>query len=371
MHTSTMESTDKMAAASRTIGLDLLITTPEPLPSAVCSPLSIAIAVGMLAGAADPPKRAALCARIGVSDPDTLSAGFQHILSVLGAGADDSPVAAANAVFTDRSIELFPRYVEFLKGFDAEVMQRDSLVKSVGEMNAWVGRRTRNLIPRLLSPRDLQNAHAVLLNALAFKGVWKKKFADKNTVKSKFHVSKQESKPVDMMFLRRQRLRLLQTQHYCAVRIPYAASAPEHAASFIAYLPDESSNLPSLLIKLRADGHAPLSSFGEVGIDSVGLPKFSLDTKTQMMDQLRMIGFPLEGEFPEMGSGGGGMVEEVIHQAVIKVDEEGTEAAAATAVMMMRGKRAQGKRVVFDRPFYFEVVHDQSDVRLFTGVYSG
>lgn len=368
--------TSDMASASRSLGLNLLTLINEspnsrPIPSTVCSPLSVTVAIGMLAGAADGTTKRDLCRSLGIDDAAQLSQSFTRVLSTLGTGDAHGPVASANAVFTDRDTEVYQRYRDFLRAFDADITQYGgSLAENAAAINTWVSDNTRGLITDLLSAGALENAHVVLVNALAFKGTWKQQFDKAETKKVPFHLGGGGTAKVDMMFQRDVKLASAETDEFRAIRIPYAASSADHATSLVAYLPNEGSDLRQLISHLQLTNTQTSVELIEQKFDLFGLPKFSLDTKAHILEPLSKLGFPLSGNFPEMGSGRN-EVSDVIHQAVIKVDEEGTEAAAATAVIMFRSMVVRRNNIILDRPFYFELVHDQSRLVLFTGTFSG
>ncbi|KAJ2981879.1 hypothetical protein NQ176_g1760 [Zarea fungicola] len=349
-----------------------------PSSSKACSPLSIIIAIGMLAGAADSVSKKGLCHKLGIAEPANLGSNFEEILALLGIEDEHSAITGANGLFTDHSVTIRQGYLDFVAIFGASVTQYPQLDKAVVDINTWVAGHTRGLIQDLLSAGALRNAHAVLINTLAFKGTWKREFDMKNTQETKFHIPGQEPKLVSMMFQRGIKVASLEGDKYTAVRLPYTAASESQSTSLIAYLPSKDVSLRQFIsdmgtaaaVAAAAVAAVSPSKFAENKFDVFGFPKFSLDTKCHILDKLSQLGFPLAGSYPELG-GPNSEVSDVIHQAVIKIDEQGTEAAAATAVVMRRSRPVQSRTLIFDRPFYFALVHDESNLALFAGIFCG
>jgi serpin B len=215
----------------------------------------------------------------------------------------------------------------------------------------------------------LKNTHLALVNAISFKGNWKVQFSRADTKKKVFSVTKNDNTLVNMMFLHDQRVASMQSPHFTAVRLPYASPPPYPQTSMVAFLPNEDTPIGTVLEEI-AGGRGLNVQFSEVKYRHFGFPRFAIDTKFSLGDTLKELGYPVGGVYTEMADGSN-EVQSIIHQAFVKVDEDGTEAAAATAVLMTRSRPADPKALVFDRPFVFAVVSDKPDAVLFAGVYSG
>ncbi|OAA34762.1 proteinase inhibitor I4 [Metarhizium rileyi] len=342
-------------------------STPK---TAILSPLSVTIALGMLAGAADESKKHGLCTKLGLHGADDLESVLHPLQSTLcGDASKDGPLALANAVFTDTSVTLRPAYEKFLKGLNAEYTQYPNLADATDKINDWISDNTRGLIRDMLSPPVLENSHLALVNAIGFKGTWRTQFDRGDTRNETFTRTKDQSVKVDMMFMRKQRVASLETSTYKAVRLPYTLPASYPSASLFAYLPNEGTSVGAVLDDIVKNGSSD-DQFSEVQYDEFGLPKFEMNSNFSLVDTLEKLGYPVGGAYPEMASGPN-EVQTILHQAYVKVDEEGTEAGAATAVMMTRSLRPVPKTLVFNRPFVFAIASDKPDVVLFAGIYAG
>lgn len=341
--------------------------TTSEIPT-IFSPLSIATALGMLAGGANVAKRLEFTQQLGLTDSDEPGTAFEQFASKLGSAGDENPLSVANAVFTDKSTELFPAYVDYLKRFSASTTQFPSLASAVDDINAWISRNTNELIKNMLSASALANSHIVLVNALAFKGIWKKQFnADKTDKQHAFQVNTDTQKHVEMMFLEKQDIETWQTEEFTAVRLPYAGSSEDYNTSMVAYLPYGDLTATELADKLSTDNTSP--QFVPTKYDTFGFPKFKLEASLQLATLLGNLGYPISGNFEEMASGVN-QVGRIIHQALINVDEKGTEAAAATAITMRRMRPLNPSSLVFDKPFLFNIIHDTTQAVLFTGLFT-
>lgn len=364
--------TNGVAAVSQSVkslGWDMLqhMSNGPDLPSNLAlSPLSVTMALGMLAGGQDPSRRKDLCKKLGVEDPSALSNVFSSVQGLSGSKDAQGSLILANATFGDETFSIYPQYAEHLRSFEAHCeIGLPSLKASVQHINSWISDNTLNLINDMLSERMLANAHVVLINALAFKGTWQKQF---DPIKTKqnfpFYVSATVQKPVEMMFAYNIDVHVSHGEGYRAVRLTYAGQAK---LSLLAYLPDPDRNLQQILPKLRSHTEA----FVSTKLTTFGFPKARLSTALDIFSMLSNIGYPLTGDFPEMGPGPN-LVEAIFHNATVIINEEGTEAAAATAIMMPRGIRRvdPASELVFSRPFAFSICAEDTKLDLFLGVFT-
>ena len=362
-----------IAQSTQRLGWDLLSHISDldhPQTVTALSPTSITTVLAMLTGAADPTRRASLCAKLGVPDPSELPTLLADTLSRLSPKTADAVVTTANAAFVDQTVELYPAYADFLTALDASVKQYPSLAGAVGEINAWISDSTRGHINNMLTDAALRQVHVVLVNALSFKGTWATKF-DRSDTKERqpFYVSGSEEGQrgqVDMMFLRGKHVHTAKGTGFTAIRLPYTAGD----MSLAAYLPNEGVPLRDVAREVSTgEGPAAGLTFRRKKYAEFGFPRFDAQTELDLLSDLQGIGLDVAGDYPELGAGQsrlGGM----IHRSVLKVNEEGTEAAAATVAMMVRSIQPRQERLVFDRPFLFEIVDGETGMPVMCGVFS-
>jgi serine protease inhibitor len=364
-----------LSVSASSLGWNLIIqlcSNGVPSKGVAVSPLSINFALGMLAGGASPDLRIKLCSKLGIADPEELNAVLSDLLNTFSAGSvgDEGKVLSlANAVFTDTTFSINPNYIKHVAIFQAYVKgDFETLPKGTDEINSWIEENTNGMIKNMLSPGNLEEAHVALVNALAFKGVWKNQFDPRKTKKQyPFKITPESTHPVDMMFLYNSEIWCHYSKTYSAVRLPYNATSDKSRMSFIAYLPHENKTLEEILPVIRDGG---ILHYSKDKLEFLGFPKLKMSTAEEIFGRLQNLGYPLAGNFPEMGSGPS-QVESILHNVVIDLDEKGTEAAAATVVIMKRSRPLRPPpSIIFDRPFAFAIIIDESKLTVFTGVFT-
>jgi serpin B len=234
-------------------------------------------------------------------------------------------------------------------------------------MNAWVSDQTRGMIPKIidgLSP----DAVLVLLNAIYFKGLWTDPFDPEITRDHPF--TRQDGSTIRVpMMMKSGDFSYFEEEDVQAVRLPYG----EGWVNLYVFLPGPDSDLIDLLDGLDLETwNAWLSEFSERE-GSLGLPRFEFDYEKTLNDVLSALGMgmafdPSEAEFREMSPLDPLFIALVKHKSRIEVNEEGTEAAAATGVVMEMAAAPEEKfRMTCDRPFLFAIADNKTGAILFLG----
>ncbi len=240
------------------------------------------------------------------------------------------------------------------------------------EINRWVARQTEDKIDRILDTID-PDAPAVILNAVYFKAAWQSPFMVRATSDEDFRLTASSRVKVPTMH-RLGSYQVIARAGYRAIRMPYSVEA----LSMVVVLPDEVGGAGRLARDL--DGPALAALFRDLTAwktVSLALPRFKTSFKARLGEQFQNAGmrraFDLKlADFSGMTSRPPReaplAIEDVIHRAVIDVTEEGTEAAAATAITMVTASaRAQPEPFVVDRPFLFYIVDEPTGAILFQG----
>jgi serine protease inhibitor len=340
-----------------------------PRKGVTISPLSVSFALAMLAGGASVDTRIELCSKLGIEDPDELNTVLSNILETFSTGSDSKMLSIANAVFADRSFMVFPNYIKHIDIFHAYLKSDfPTLMEGTDEINEWISNNTNGMIKNMLSPSNLRQSHVALVNALAFKGIWQNQFDPKNTRRNyPFRGIDDSRSSVSMMFLNNPKILVYNGRGYKAVRLLYTASSKSSNMSFIAYLPNEDKTLQETLQTIQDQG---IPRFSERKLHQLGFPKFDVKTSLEIFPMLKELGYPLSGNFPEMGEGPS-QIEAILHNAVIHLDEHGTEAAAATVIVMTRSlPTTPPPTIIFDRPFAFSIVLDSMELVVFNGIFT-
>jgi serpin B len=215
-------------------------------------------------------------------------------------------------------------------------------------INAWVSDQTRNKIPDLLPQGSVnRDTGLVLTNAVYMKAKWQSPFKKESTFAREFHVSSDESLNVSMMS-QLSSMRYGDFDGYQMVEMPYQ----DGDVSMVVVLPSEIDGLAALEAGLTPD--LLESSYDAMTRTPVSLrlPKFQVETSLGLNDSLTSLGMVETFGNADLSriAGGGLEVSSAIHKAVIEVDEDGTEAAAATAIVV-------GLTSVYQPPQVYETFH--------------
>jgi len=235
-------------------------------------------------------------------------------------------------------------------------------------INAWVEQQTKDKIKELLHEGDVDRLTTlVLTNAIYFKGDWASRFDKELTQQADFHVSAGKTVQAPMMN-RTGDFGYAETKDVQILRLPYAGED----LSMIMFLPREVGRLPAIEKSLTADAlDKQLKGLGKTKVQ-VAFPRFRVETRYYLQDPLSAMGMPdafqpRKADFSGMDGKRELYISKVIHQAFVDVNEEGTEAAAATAVVMKREAAAMPKVFRADRPFLFLIRHEKTGLILFLG----
>lgn len=245
--------------------------------------------------------------------------------------------------------------------------------KSRLTINDWVAEQTNNKIPKLLENGAIdEDTRLVLTNAVYFKGMWVKAFNEDETEEADFNKSDRETVKVDMM----QRVddesefKYAEAEDVQILEMDYKGDD----LSMLVLLPSSESNINTLENILTTEKLSEWKDQLEEQRVDVYMPKFKFETKYNMLGTLSAMGMPTafskDADFSGMTGEKELYVDKVIHQAVIEVNEEGTEAAAATGVVVeMKFSEDDTSIPKFraDHPFIFVIQQKDTGNILFIG----
>lgn len=339
------------------------------------SPFSISAALGMTYGGArgETATEMADVLAIGLDD-DAFHAAFGALIADLVTDADcPLDVAIANRLFGQVA---YPWEADFLAltadQWHAPLQEVDFQADPSGArdtVNAWVAEQTRDRIDALVPEGVITSlTRLVLTNAIAFQGSWKTQFDPDDTVAGTFRAPSGDVTD-DRMVLPEATVMLGDLDGFQILELPYVGDT----TSMVVLLPydDDLSLLDDWT--LDADTVAALSAaVHETPQVRVELPKFSLRQKLAMNDLLVELGM-VQAFDPDLADltgladapDGNLYIQAVVHEAFIAVDEAGTEAAAATAVVV--GVESAPPSFIADHPFVFFLRDDVTGSVLFLG----
>ncbi len=366
-------------AAINAFGLDLYRQVASGATNVVLSPASIALALGMARAGARGQTATEMDAVLHALASDEhagwLNALDQALATRSGTfedmGGNALPVALriANAPFGQQGMALQPAYLEALAArYGAGLRLVDYVADTEGArklINAWVDDQTEQRIPELLVPGVLTPAtRLTLVNAVYLKAPWLEPFAAEATKPGTFTRSDGTTVEVPLMTTSAG-MRYADGSGWQAVEIPYIGGS----LAMTVIVPDDLATFEQALTAERLASIA--GALVETPV-SLTLPSFSIETKAELADVLAALGMPSafddRADFSGITTAERLQISDVIHQANIDVDEKGTEAAAATAVVMRAtGIPVEPVTVRVDRPFLFAVRDVPTGAILFLG----
>jgi serpin B len=267
-------------------------------------------------------------------------------------------------------------YKSELKQVDYRDTSKSAFIRDT--INAWVEQKTNSKIKNLIPP-DVpdQDTRLILVNAIYFKGKWQDEFEKKNTKPMPFYINAEEAKDVETMY-QQKRFQYAEDSDVQVLTMPYKG----YDLSMTIILPKDKNGLAAVENQLTAVKLSGWAKFwGRQEDTSVYLPKFRLESKFMLADTLKEMGMLLA--FYKYNADFSGMadfpsnthlyISKVIHKAFVDVYEEGTEAAAATAINMVEygsyGLPPEPKVFRADHPFIFLIKDNKSGAILFLGRY--
>ena len=366
-------------AANAAFGCDLYAQLRTEKGNVFFSPFSIETALAMTAVGARKNTLTEMEKVLHLPEAEKANAGFKALLDALndvkgGEKKRGFELSVANALWGQSG---FPWRKEFLtatqESYGAGLVEVDFKDEPAARktINDWVEGHTNKKIKDLI-PAGVLTAltRMVLTNAVYFKGKWELEFDTKLTKDGPFRLADGTKADVPLMH-KTARIRYGETDDAQAVELAYKGGE----TSMTVLLPKKADGLAAVEKGLSADSldklHAGMGN-NEVILT---LPRFKAETKYTLNDPLQKLG--MKDAFDPNAADLGGMhtsperlfISTVLHKAFVEVNEEGTEAAAATAVVVATASAVRPEPKVFkaDRPFLFLIRHTPTNTVLFLG----
>jgi serpin B len=384
-----------VAASDDAFGADLYRRLPAA-GNLVFSPASIATALRLVLLGARGETAAQIAAALHLGRPDDAGPGLTAVSALLGdLAAGDLTLRAPNTVWVQSGLPLEPGFTAALAAAAAVALRdadfRRDAEQARQEINQLIADQTAGRISDLLGPGGLDaSTSLVLASAVYLKATWAHPFPAGATQDAPFHPDPGTQVTVPTMRLQA-RLRYVRGDGYQAVGLPYGGSR----LGMMIVLPDSppgdgppgddppGGSWPG---DSRPGGGSPGSGPGGGGLGrllaglaprqvSLALPRFRVTSGFALRPVLAALGMPLpfspEADFSGITTAQRLHIDEVAHKAYIDVNEEGTEAAAATAVIIKASARFMDTEppveMTVDRPFLFAITDTESGLPLFLG----
>ena len=341
------------------------------------SPTSLFVALSMTYLGAREETAKQMARMLLITSEGDIHRDAKAFLDAINAASDDqNDLLTANRLFVHKDFEILQAFKEGSRDYyHAELAIVDYIGDTEGAreaVNGWVEEQTKEKIKDLIAPGVFtRDTRLTLVNAVYFKGMWQEQFDEESTEPDTFFVSKNEQVQVQMMHKSADYRFLEDKTLGCQIlEMPYVGKK----LSMILYLPQDS--LPKLEEMLTPEtlqkSLADLKEAYPEKVD-VSIPKFKMTEKFELKEVLSAMGATdmfdghradftgITGLGPERIS-----VSQVIHKAFVEVNEKGTEAAAATAVVA-NFCCLMNPMFVANRPFLFLIRHNDSGAILFLG----
>ncbi len=353
---------------------DKVCAEKKPTENIIVSPLSLTEVLVMLSNGAKGETLNQIKALLGTKDIslEDQNSAMSGLNQYLIAADSKTSVAIANSQWIDDEFKVKDEYIQTnTKWLNAETRNQDlATEKTMNDINSWCDKNTQGCIKKLLDEPLSEDCRLALINALYFKGMWSKKFDKGNTTDEDFTNSDGSKKKVKMMH---------QTEVFSAYEgknmdmVEFAYGDKKFCMDVI--LPHEGKNLDECMKDFSSKTFSAYvnDSYGRDVV--VSMPRMELKFKTSLVQPLMNMGMtlPFSNEFADFTgiSDHRVFIDEIIQATYVKMDEEGTEAAAVTAAFAndCTSIGSEPTPLIFNmnRPFVFIIREKDSNTILFMG----
>ncbi|CAF3059647.1 unnamed protein product [Rotaria sp. Silwood2] len=358
------------------------------------SPASVSLAMSMCAVGAQQETLNQMLKAFEVSSKNELIKTAEQIMNIFSIANQDKQVQLklANRLYAQKAYQLQEEYLKIVQNsFKADIKLEDfenESTQAVQRINTWVEQQTNNLIRNLLSTRDVTpDTRLIVINSIYFKGTWIKEF-NKNFTKqnANFYETNGKISTVALMYQKGTFAYAENNDlHVQIVHVPYKSENKDVEFVFTVILPNRGVQLDVVEQKLASQPDLMQKLFSRENTRTeeliLYLPKFKMETTFELSDVLQQLG--MKDAFNDHKANFTGIVSaknnqnrfyisKIIHKALIDVNEQGSEAAAATAVIIMSFTTSfhqQPHPIEFkaDRPFLFFIRESRQNTVLFCG----
>lgn len=372
---------EQLSTANTRFALDLFHTLNEKNPTGniFISPISISSALAMVFLGTRGTTAAQVSKAFYFNTVEEIHSRFQSLNADINKRGAPYILKLANRLYGEKTYNFLPEFLASTqKMYGAELASVDFQHASEDArkvINDWVKGQTEGKIPELLVTGVVDNmTKLVLVNAVYFKGNWQEKFMKEATTDLQFRLNKKDTKMVKMMYQKKKfPYGYIQDLKCRVLELPYQGEE----LSMVILLPDdiedESTGLKKIeeqltLEKLHEWTKRENLDFIEV---NVNLPRFKLEESYNLNSYLAHLGvedlFNSKADLSGMSGARDLFISKIVHKSFVEVNEEGTEAAAATAAIATFCMLMPEENFFADHPFIFFIRHNPSTNILFLG----
>ncbi|MFA4837930.1 MAG: serpin family protein [Candidatus Neomarinimicrobiota bacterium] len=364
----------KLTDSDNRFGLKVFrqIVKEQPDQNIFISPLSVTMALGMTFNGAAGETQTAMRNTLEYGDLsiDEINQSYAGLIDLLTSADSKVNFQIANSIWYRNTFSVIADFINVnTKYFDAKVSALDFDRSDAADIiNSWVNEKTNGKIKEIV-PKPISSEMVMyLINAIYFKGSWTYEFNKDHTTDEPFYLSSGNSTTCKMMSHKSDHP-YFQNEQVQAIDLAYGNAG----FSMTIFLPAYGSNVNTLIESLDNDSWNEWLSQLDTAEVSLFMPKFKLSYQLKMIDVLSTLGMeiafvPGQADFTKINANGDLYISEVMHKTFVDVNEEGTEAAAVTAVGVGATSVGPESPVMrIDRPFIFAIRERQSGTILFIG----
>ena len=348
------------------------VTSHDETANIMISPASVSLALGMAYNGAETTTEEAFASVLnyeGLTSAE-INEISRDLIKVLVTNSEGNLLEIANSIWYREGFPVHQGFLDMNQTyFDAEVSALDfSSPSAVETINNWVSDKTHEKIPTIIDQLSPE-AMMVLINALYFNCVWETEFDPEETAQKMFYNTDGTPYGEVEMMTTESTFRYASTDRYSAVELPYKNGK----FSMYLFLPAQENDIAAMTDDLDGDTwNSWMEGFTGSDEVQVTMPKFKFDYRTSLRDALDRMGLSIAFTGDADFSGISDidlLISDVIHKTYVDVNEEGTEAAAVTAIVFETTSVGGGGPVVlnFNRPFLFAITENSSHSIVFMG----
>jgi len=368
------ELTNNIVSSYKSFGFDLFakLSEKDRGKNIFISPSSVAIALAMTYNGAKNNTKAEIGKILGIDKitEDKLNKGNKNLIEYLEDGGQGVELSIANSLWLRPDITFRPDFMKKNKDFyGAEISNKFD----ADSINKWVSEKTKGNINKVIENISKKDDILFLINAIYFKGKWTKPFEKKDTKEEDFYLLNKTVKKHPLMFQYGNHY-YYKGDTFQAVALPYGYMK----ASMVVFLPNGKYDIEKFRKELNVKNWEKwMKGFGRME-GEIALPKFKIEYEANLNNALAELG--MEEAFESWEADFTGMcdmpedknvfIRNVTHKTFIDVNEEGTEASAATTEFFgeATSELPEPFTMKVDHPFFFAIVDNMTGTILFMGI---
>lgn len=371
------EKSALLVEADNTFGLDIFqkIRTESNKENTMISPLSISVALAMTYNGADGETKTEMEKTLNLYDltPDEINASYKMLLAALQSLDEDVALKIANAIFYADGFSVKSNFVSTNHEYynaEVESLNFDS-PSAVKTINDWVAEKTNDKILKIIENLST-NDKMILLNAIYFNGIWSKKFDENGTEIRNFRKIDGTILEIPMMN-KEDKLNYSSNELFDAIELPYG----NRHYNMVLLLPEDGKTSEDIIEELSNENWKNwIGGFEMEENVVVTMPRFKFAFDVELKNVLKEMGMlkafiPYQADFSGIADVDDLHISSVLHKSFIDVNENGTEAAAVTAVTIGTTSVGPGtvQKIYFtvNKPFVFAITEKDTEAILFIG----